>query len=129
MRLSGAKMGKLFELLKRIEAKPGLYLGSASITSLRMFILGYRYAQSEMGMASTEAESDFYKQFQPWLQNRLSIYTVNAWDKVILLTCINEKAAFDYFFQLLEYFLQRDKSQDVDPILAKSTSNDTEKVA
>lgn len=122
-------MGKLFELLKKIETKPGLYLGSASITSLRMFILGYRYAQSEMGIASTETESDFYKQFQPWLQNRLSIYTVNAWDKVILLTCINEKAAFDYFFQLLEDFLQRDKSQDVDPILAKSSSNDTEKVA
>ncbi|PZV11728.1 MAG: hypothetical protein DCF22_13895 [Leptolyngbya sp.] len=122
-------MGKLFELLKKIETKPGLYLGSASITSLRMFILGYGYAQSEIGIASTETESDFYKQFQPWLQNRLSIYTVNAWDKVILLTCINEKAAFDYFFQLLEDFLRRDKSQDVDPILAKSYSSDTEKVA
>lgn len=129
MQLSGANMGKLFELLKKIETKPGLYLGSASITSLRMFILGYGYAQSEIGIASTETESDFYKQFQPWLQNRLSIYTVNAWDKVILLTCINEKAAFDYFFQLLEDFLRRDKSQDVDPILAKSYSSDTEKVA
>jgi hypothetical protein len=122
-------MGKLFELLEKIKTKPGLYLGSASITSLRMFILGYRYAQSEMGIANTETESDFYKHFQQWLQNRLSIYTVNAWDKVILLTCIHEKAAFDYFFQLLEDFLQRDKSQDIDPILTKSSSSDTEKVA
>ena len=108
-------MGKLFDLLEKIKTKPGLYLGSASITSLRMFILGYRYAHSEMGIASTEAESDFHKHFQPWLQNRLSIHTVNAWDKVILLTCIHENAAFDYFFQLLEDFLQRDKSQDTRP--------------
>jgi hypothetical protein len=46
-----------------------------------------------------------------------------------LLTCIDEKAAFDYFFQLLDEFLQRDKSQDIDPILSESSSKDIEKVA
>jgi len=122
-------MRTLFDLLEKIKTKPGLYLGIASITNLRMFILGYRFARSEMGITNTEAESDFYKNFQPWLQNRLSIRTVNAWDKIILLTCIDEKAAFDYFFQLLNEFLQRDKSQDIDPILVESSSKDTEKVA
>ena len=122
-------MSILFDLLKKIKTKPGLYLGTASITNLRIFILGYRFARSELGIANTEAESDFYKNFQPWLQNRLSIRTVNAWDKIILLTCIDEKAAFDYFFQLLDEFLQRDKSQDIDPILVESSSTDTEKVA
>ncbi|MCU0541840.1 MAG: hypothetical protein MUE44_06565 [Oscillatoriaceae cyanobacterium Prado104] len=121
-------MSILFDLLEKIKTKPGLYLGTASIASLRMFVLGYRFARSELSIANTEAESDFYKNFQPWLQNRLSIRTVNAWDKIILLTCINEKAAFDYFFQLLDEFLQRDKSQDIDPLLVKS-SKDTEKVA
>ena len=122
-------MSTLFDLLDKIKTKPGLYLGTASITSLRMFILGYRFARSEMGIINTEAESDFYKNFQPWLQNRLSIRTVNAWDKIILLTSINEKAAFDYFFQLLDEFLQRDKIQDIDPILVESSSKDTDKVA
>ncbi|MEC4818310.1 MAG: hypothetical protein SAK29_34320 [Scytonema sp. PMC 1069.18] len=77
----------------------------------------------------TVAESDFYKNFQPWLQNRLSIRTVNAWDKIILLTCIDEKAGFDYFFQLLDEFIQRDKSQDIEPMLAASTVQSTDKVA
>jgi hypothetical protein len=122
-------MSSLFDLLEKIKAKPGLYLGTASITHLRMFIMGYRYARSEMGVASTDMESDFYKNFQPWLQNRLSIRTVNAWDKIILLTCIDEKAAFDYFFQLLEEFLQRDRSQDVDPILAESSPQNAEQAA
>jgi hypothetical protein len=69
------------------------------------------------------------KNFQPWLQNRLSIRTVNAWDKIILLTCIDEKAGFDYFFQLLDKFIQPDKSQDIDPMLAAQPSQNTDKVA
>jgi hypothetical protein len=122
-------MSTLFDLLEKIKTKPGLYLGTASITNLRMFLLGYRFARMEAGITNTEVESDFYKNFQPWLQNHLSIRTVNAWDKLILLTCIDEKAAFDYFFQLLNEFLQRDKSQDIDPMLIESSSNDTEQVA
>lgn len=122
-------MSTLFDLIEKIQTKPGLYLGTASITNLRMFLLGYRFARTEAGITNTETESDFYKNFQPWLQNRLSIRTVNAWDKLILLTCIDEKAAFDYFFQLLNEFLQRDKSQDIDPMLVESSSNDTEQVA
>ncbi|MCF4966744.1 hypothetical protein [Nostoc sp. CMAA1605] len=103
-------MSTLFELLEKIKSKPGLYLGSASISNLRMFIQGYRFARSEVGITNTEAESDFYKNFQPWLQNRLSIRTVNAWDKIILLTCIDEKAGFDYFFQLLSLFCHSPKT-------------------
>jgi hypothetical protein len=116
-------MRTLFDLLEKIKTKPGLYIGTASITNLRMFILGYRFSRSEVGITSTEAESDFHKNFQPWLQNRLSIRTVNAWDKLILLTCIDEKAAFDYFFQLLDEFLQRDKSQDIESIFRISVLN------
>ncbi len=124
-----AAMSTLFDLLEKIKTQPGLYIGTASLTNLRMFILGYRLARSEVGITNTEAESDFHKNFQPWLQNRLSIRTVNAWDKLILLTCIDEKAAFDYFFQLLDEFLQRDKSQDIDPMLIESSSKDIEQVA
>jgi len=122
-------MSSLFDLLEKIRAKPVLYIGTASISHLRMFIVGYRFARSEVGIYNTETESDFYKNFQPWLQNRLFIRTVNGWDKIILLTCIDEKAAFDYFFQLLDEFLQRDKSQDRDPILVESSSKEAKKVA
>jgi len=34
-------MSTLFNLLEKIKTKPGLYLGTASISNLRMFILGY----------------------------------------------------------------------------------------
>lgn len=122
-------MNTLFDLLEKIRIKPALYLGSASITNLRMFILGYRFARSELHVVNTEAETDFHKNFQTWLQNHLSIRTVNGWDKIILLTCTDEKAAFEYFFQLLDEFRQRDKSQDIDPILVESSVKDSKKVA
>ena len=121
-------MSTLFNLLQKIQTKPGLYIGTTSITNLRMFIVGYRFARSEMGLTNTEAESDFYKNFQPWLQNRLSIHTVGAWDKLISLTCIDQTAAFNYFFQLLDEFVQRDKSRDVDPILFKSSLKEAGKL-
>jgi hypothetical protein len=122
-------MDNLFTLLEKIKAKPGLYLGTASITHLRMFIVGYRFARTELNIANTEAESDFYKKFQPWLQNRLSVRTSSSWDKIILLMCIDEKAAFHYFFQLLDEFRQRDPNQDKDPMLQNENADTSEKVA
>jgi hypothetical protein len=59
----------------------------------------------------------------------LSIRTVNGWDKIILLTCVDERAGFNYFFQLLDEFLGRDKSSDIDPILVGSAAKSAEKVA
>jgi hypothetical protein len=48
---------------------------------------------------------------------------------IILIQSANEKEAFPSFFVFLDEFRQRDKSQDIDPILVESSSNATEKVA
>ncbi|BAS54351.1 hypothetical protein Q2T42_13645 [Leptolyngbya boryana CZ1] len=122
-------MSNLFDLLEKINQKPGLYIGTASITALRHFLVGYKFARQEMGILPTEAELDFYQEFQPWLQRRLYVRTANSWDKIILIKCIDEKAAFDHFFQLLEQFRDRDKSQDIDPILLDEPFEASERVA
>jgi hypothetical protein len=82
-----------------------------------------------MGVLPTEAELDFYQEFQPWLQNRFHLQTVNSWDKILLFKFVDEKAAFANFFPLLEEFRHRDKSQDIDPILLNRASESAEKVA
>ncbi|BAZ14908.1 hypothetical protein NIES4071_67780 [Calothrix sp. NIES-4071] len=107
-------MSKLYELLEKIKQRPGMYLGTASITSLRMFLVGYQFARREMRLENQESESDFYKNFQPWLQQKFDVKTVNSWDKIILLYSVDEKEAFTYFFQLLDEFLKRDKTLEVD---------------
>ncbi|NJK48400.1 hypothetical protein HC931_09585 [Candidatus Gracilibacteria bacterium] len=101
-------MSDLLAILQKIEAKPGLYLGRASISDLFMFIIGYRTAREELGIETTEAELDFYGEFQPWLQKRLKITTSNSWAKIIELGCSSEKEAFERFFRLFDEFLQDD---------------------
>ena len=123
-------MGSLFELLTKIQAKPGMYLGSASVTNLRLFLVGYRFARGELKIPSTEEEIDFYRNFQPWLQIKLNVHTANSWDKIILIQSINEQEAWTSFFNLLNEFRQRDKSQDIEPMVVNVSSlENLEKVA
>jgi hypothetical protein len=122
-------MSQVFELLEKISKKPGLYLGTASITALRHFLVGYKFARQEMGFPPTEAELDFYQEFQPWLQNHFHLQTVNSWDKILLFKFIDEKVAFANFFLLLEEFRHRDKSLDIDPVLLDGASESAKKVA
>jgi hypothetical protein len=110
-------MESLFELLEKIKNKPGIYIGKASVTELRMFIVGYRFARSELKIELAEAERDFHKNFQPWSQIRLNVRTSNSWDKILLFTVMEEKQAFQNFFQLLEEFRSRDRRTDIDPLL------------
>lgn len=109
-------MTGLYNLLPKIKQRPGMYLGVASITSLRMFIVGYEFARKEMAFEATEAESDFYKNFQPWVQQRFQLKTVNSWDKIILLYSVDEKEAFQYFFELIDEFIARNKHFDSEKI-------------
>ena len=122
-------MGGLFEFLDRVKEKPGMYLGTASVTHLRLFLVGYRFARAELNITSSDEEVDFYRNFQPWLQKKLRVYTTNSWDKIILIQSANEKEAFQSFFVFIDELRQRDKSQDIDPIRVESSSNATEKVA
>ena len=122
-------MSNLFELLEKIEQKPGLYIGTASVTALRHFLVGYKFARQEMGILPTNEELDFYQNFQPWLQIRWHVRTANSWDKIILFKYIDEKAAFTYFFRLLAEFCQRDKNQDIDPILLDEELETIDKIA
>lgn len=122
-------MGGLFEFLDRVKEKPGMYLGTASVTHLRLFLVGYRFARAELNISSSDEEVDFYRNFQPWLQKRLRVYTMNSWDKMLLLQSANEPEAFQLFFALLNEFRQRDSNQDPGSMSLESSSTDTEKVA
>ncbi|NJM74390.1 MAG: hypothetical protein HC862_32525 [Scytonema sp. RU_4_4] len=101
-------MSPLFEMLKKIKARPGLYIGRASVSDLFMFIIGYRTAREELSIEPTETELDFYGEFQPWLQKRLKMTTSNSWARMIEFGCGNEKDGFERFFELLDEFLQRE---------------------
>ncbi|MGG6266588.1 hypothetical protein ACQ4M3_24775 [Leptolyngbya sp. AN03gr2] len=99
-------MAGLFGLLNKIRVKPGMYIGGASVTDLFMFIGGYKTAQHEFGVPTTEAEKHFYREFQPWLQRRLGMTTSRSWAKMLEFRSVNQQEAFESFFRLLDEFCE-----------------------
>lgn len=100
-------MSTIFDLLDRVRENPGMYLGYPSISSLCMFLNGYEVARGEMGIDLTETEVLFYDSFQPWLQKKLGVRSVTSWAKLIMLSCHDERAGFEKFFELLAEFRQQ----------------------
>jgi hypothetical protein len=96
--------GGLFEILAKIKAKPGLYLGSSSLSDLFIFLAGYKTARKELGIESTPAEIKFYQEFHQFVETKYNLQTTNSWAKIILLYCRDESQGFERFFQLLEDF-------------------------
>jgi hypothetical protein len=129
----------LNDLLQRIKQRPGMYLGQASITRLRMLLMGYSMARGELGLPLTEQEKQF-AQFQKWIQQKYEINTTQGWDSIILSQVKDEKLALDLFFDLLQefhlakgnYLLQKDKlfeGETVDSLYEKIKAlEDEEKI-
>jgi hypothetical protein len=105
-------MSGVFKILEKIRTKPGMYIGRPSVSDLFMFLVGYECARSELEIETTQEDDDFYGEFQPWLQQKLGITTVSSWAKMIMVYCQDEKAGFEYFYNLLDEFKQGDKSLD-----------------
>ena len=43
-----------------------------------MFLAGYEFARSQVHEELTQAEEDFYNEFQPWLQQQLGVRSVTS---------------------------------------------------
>jgi hypothetical protein len=101
----------IIEILEKIRACPGMYIGRASISDLFIFLEGYKTARWELDIEPTEAEMDFYEHFHDFLQKRYKLRTSNSWANIILFHCGDEKEAFASFFKHLDEFMSRDKNQ------------------
>ena len=53
--------GGLFDILAKIKARPGLYIGRPSLSDLFMFLAGYKTARRELGIEPTVEEMRFYQ--------------------------------------------------------------------
>jgi hypothetical protein len=102
-------MADVNNLLKRIREKPGMYLGSPSVSALFMFLEGYSTAQADLNIPLSEQDKEF-REFQRWLQKRENITTSASWAKIILLNSPDEEYAFARFFDLYDEFLSHSKS-------------------
>lgn len=105
-------MSQLYDILAQIKNQPTQYLRQTSLPHLFIFLNGYKIARRDLGITITSEEQEFYRDFQPWIQQKLTIKTVNSWANIIQLFCINDREAFNYFFELLAEFNQGEKPSE-----------------
>ncbi|MEH2221734.1 hypothetical protein [Nostoc sp.] len=103
------------EILGAIKKRPGMYLGTSSITRLDMLLRGYSLARREVGVPPTEPEREF-EGFQSWIEEKYGINSGQSWSKIILFYSVDEPEALQKFFELFEEYLNRNKSLEVDEI-------------
>ena len=110
--------GGLFEILAKIKARPGMYIGHPSLSDLFIFLAGYKTARRELGIKPTERELEFYDKFHEFVQNHYQIHSSNSWAKIISFYCPGESQGFvgvaslkeTRFFELLAEFETRSKN-------------------
>jgi hypothetical protein len=95
----------LYQVLRELQARPGMFLGQCSITRLRSFLDGYRSARADLGLQTTAQENEFSK-FQAWVQEKYQVTSSHGWDNIILLNSADEQEALQLFFSLLQEFQQ-----------------------
>ncbi|MGI8502880.1 MAG: hypothetical protein ACR2LR_17355 [Hassallia sp.] len=101
------------EILKGIKKRPGMYLGTSSITRLDMLLRGYSLSRREVGVPPTEPEREF-EGFQLWVQEKYGIKTGQSWSKIIIFYSIDEHEALERFFELYEEYQNRNNRSEVD---------------
>ncbi len=104
-------MDYFHEMIEKIRKRPGLFLGSCSITVLWMFLQGYSMALYDM-----KAEESL-KKLQPLPFSLFNSFAANrcikpgsqsgmGWHTIILNQCEgDEKKALDTFFELYDEFI------------------------
>ena len=105
-------MSQLYDILAEIKNQPTKYLRQTSLPHLFMFLNGYKIAKRDLRISISSEEQEFYRDFQPWIQKKLKVKTVNSWANIIQLFCINDREAFNYFFELLAEFNQGEKPSE-----------------
>ena len=103
-------MKDIFEHLKEVRIRPGMYLRSISIDSLESYIYGYRMCLLLHFEKETEKRSQRWFDFKDYIvdkaiwkkeRNRLELPTYDCLTK----SCNGDKKqALDLFFELLDQF-------------------------
>ncbi|NJR52597.1 MAG: hypothetical protein HC780_26525 [Leptolyngbyaceae cyanobacterium CSU_1_3] len=105
-------MSDFYELLRKIQQRPAMYLGKRSLGHLHAFLEGYLLARREAKMPLTKGEEDF-EFFQEWIEQRFGQPNTQSWSHIILFYSEDEADALNRFFELLEEFCQRHRLTDV----------------
>jgi hypothetical protein len=107
MRHNTKKKQTIYELLGRIQTRPGMYLSSRTLSSLHDFLNGY-----SVGLNSVYDEREnepSFGDFSAWFcyHHRNLRAGSGGWYGAIMDELLNDKQAFDRFFEYIATYHQR----------------------
>ncbi len=99
----------LIQLLARIEARPGMYLGSEEVRDLCVYLAGYGTARQDLGL---EASDRVLSEFTNWLRGRVDagVMTSLGWPGLIEKTDASRSNVRTFFKQFEAFLLDADAS-------------------
>lgn len=92
----------ILKRLYEIKECPGIYLGQKSLTYLYFYITGYQCRQREIENNNEALLSGF----QDFIQKKYKLKSCHNWANIITFFELNDEAAFNRFYVLLEEFLK-----------------------
>jgi hypothetical protein len=101
----------LFEAIKRIELKPGIYLdGDKSIKRLRSLLVGYSIGLAVFGEGFVDEEN--MEKFEKWVAKKLGYPSrVKGWSGMILeFSNENDSVAYENFMRFFKEFQESVRS-------------------
>ncbi|RFC50893.1 MAG: hypothetical protein DVB22_001761 [Verrucomicrobia bacterium] len=95
-------------LIEAMRLRPGMYLGSKSLTAFADFLGGYQLARGLHEMEDDRLGIRIPPDFHEWVAYRNHFReSTSGWCKMIVATSQSEEEAFDRFFELLAEHAER----------------------
>lgn len=98
---------ELIELLSYIKQRPQMYLRKSNLEQLEAFLGGYQLAQTLY--KNSNSEEVLRKDFVQFLVKKYNEVETSWYEMVINIAAINQKDAFEIFFELIEEFETENK--------------------
>ena len=98
-------MDSIVDLLWKIRARPGLYLGYPSVNNLYMFLQGYTFARHE----DAKEDNKFLSGFGDMVSKRFRITTSQGWAKTIEFFSSSPDDEMELFWKLLDTYIAQRK--------------------
>jgi len=90
---------KIEDLLRKISAKPEMYLGEATLSRFDAFLLGWMLENED------EDTERFIGGFQKWIEHRYRITSSHSWANIIRFYASNDVKALADAFRLFEEYM------------------------
>ncbi len=103
-----SKLTNLIEIVRQIRFRPVMYIGDKKISSMYMFLNGYRFAIMIHKLEADQPVTMAFQDFNDFIALKLGKNSItHGWRAMMIEHCDgNEEKALEFFFETFEEFIE-----------------------